>query len=112
MRFPRTISLLALTITFVGASPSIAPAEQPSAEVTNEIAALFKDPSTITLADLTVNDGPGGMRVVCGKVNAQPFRILTHRDGRLDTPLSLMVSNDSESARYVVLLCGSSTNLR
>jgi hypothetical protein len=106
MHFPRTTALLALIIAFVGTSPSIAPAEEPSTDLTHEVAALFKDPPGITLTDLVVHDGPQGMRVVCGKVNAQPFRILTHRDGRIDTPLSFQVSNDAESARYVVLLCG------
>ena len=106
MRLLRTTTLSAIVlIAFRLVTPSIALAEQPDAKLTSAVASLFKDPASITLTNLVL-EGRAGMRVVCGRANDQPFRILTHPDGRIDNPMSFMVSDDADTARYVVLLCG------
>ncbi len=99
----RSFSYVALAALMIaGALP--AAADQPTADMLREIAASFKDADSKNLTDVEVNN-VSGMQAICGKVDGRPFRILTHRDGRIDNPLSLMVSKDQETARYILMLC-------
>jgi hypothetical protein len=86
------------------AGVSSSTADPPTADMMREIVALFKDAGPNSLADLEANN-VNGMQAICGKVNGRPFRVLTHRDGRISNPLSFMVSTDQETARYIMMLC-------
>ena len=88
----------------------------PMANLTGEIAGLFKDRGGVRLRDVVVYKADAGTRTVCGSVSIrnddggytdfQPLRILTTQASRIGKPLSFLVSNNDETARRVLLLCG------
>jgi hypothetical protein len=87
-----------------------------AAELTHDIAALFKDPGSVELADIVVYAVGGGRQAVCGNVNVRddnggytgfrPFRILTRPDSGIADPASFLVANDLLTVRRVVRMCG------
>jgi hypothetical protein len=106
--------------TWIEAAPPIALADQPSAKLTHDIAALFKDPGGVRIADVAVYDGGATRQAVCGNVSVrngdgsytgvQPFRILTRPGGGIADPLSFLVGTDSLTVRRVVPMCSSDRN--
>lgn len=100
MRFLWLVEIVALAL--VGAAYAMA--NPPTPATVREIAASLKTQDSANLTDLQINN-IGGMQAICGKVSGRPFRILTHSDGRIESPLSLMVSKDEETARYILMLC-------
>jgi hypothetical protein len=105
---------IALMTAAAEAAPPLTPLEDlPMASLTLQIAAMFKDSGSIELSDVVVYKVGGEQRAVCGNVKVgndaggfRPFRILTNRDGLLDTPLSFFVGNDNLTLRRVVFMCG------